>query len=118
MNYSGIVSELFRSSNPIKILENLKLLDYDKASRKIKQSINYPLSRKILFHDSSLPTRFSDLRKSKQLKSVNNLEGELAWFVNSLSNFTDKINLFIEKEKNLQQNILLDDYETSKLILD
>lgn len=118
MENSDIVIDLYRSSNPIMILENLKLLNYEKASEKIKQSVSFPLSKRILFHESSLPENYSELRKSKQLSNQNNLEGELAWFVCSLSNFTDEINLFIEKEKEFQKSILLSKYENSKIILE
>lgn len=118
MENSDIVIELYKSKNPIKILESFKLLNYEKSSEKIRQSISFPLAKRILFHDSSLPKNYSELRKVKQLRNLNNLEGELAWFVNSLSNFINEINLFIQKEKEFQKSILLNEYENSKLILD
>jgi len=118
MNKSKILQELFRSKNPYLTLFNVKGVDYVNASKKIKQALKHPITKKILFHDASLPKNLESLRNSKQLGNSGNLDGELAWYVNSLSNFSDEINTFIESESRLQELVLLDKYKEGKKLIE
>ncbi|WP_419211634.1 hypothetical protein ACNR9Q_12915 [Maribacter sp. X9] len=117
MRKSKIIQELFASNKPFTVLANLKFLDYENSSKKIKQSLGYPLAKKILFHDASKPNSYSELRSSRQLGYSNNLEGELAWFVNSILKFSIEINNFIAFEKKFENLVLMDkDLEAKELI--
>lgn len=118
MQQSKIVKDLFRSKHPHAILYKLKELDYESSSKKIKQALKHPFSKRLLFDNGCLPKKYSELRKGKQLYFSNNLAGELAWLVNSLSKYTEEINLFIDLEKKYQTSILLGEFETAKEILD
>jgi hypothetical protein len=118
MNKSKILVELFRSKNPILTLSNVKKIDYINASKKIKQALKHPITKKILYHDASLPKDFRSIRNTKQLEYSGNLEGELAWFVNSLSSFSKEINTFIELEEKLEELILFDKYVEAKTLIE
>jgi len=118
MNQSRILQELFRSKNPFLTLSNVKKFDYINASKKLKQALKHPITKKILFHDASLPKNLENLRSSKALAYTGNMEGELAWYVNSLANYSSEINTFIETENKLQELILFDKYNEGKKIIE
>ena len=114
MRKSKIAQELFRSKNVYSTLLNIKLLDYENASKKIKQALSHPITKRVLYHDKSKPVNFRELRNTKQLRNTGNLEGELAWYINSLKNFTHEINDFLGYEKEFERLILFDEYEKAK----
>lgn len=111
MQQPKIVKDLYKSKNPFEILTNLKTLSYEIASKKIKQTQKHPIANKVLFQSTSLPNDYSNLRSSRQLSFSNNLEGEIAWFVNSLSKYKNEINLFIQLEEEFQKKVLLSQFE-------
>ena len=117
MEQPQIVKDLFRSKAPYEILTSVKRFEYKQASKKIAQALNYPLTKTILFHKASMPKSFSELRDARQLPNTFNLEGELAWFVKSLSVFFKEINLFVELEDEFQKSILLNTFTESNDIL-
>lgn len=117
MRNSKIVQELFRSKNVYSTLLNIKLLDYDNATKKIKQALAHPITKRILYHEKSLPKSFKELRNIKQLGYTGNLDGELAWFVNSLKIYTNEINDFLAYEKEFEKLILFDEFEKAKQLV-
>jgi|GEM_PF-1267073 len=118
MQQPKIVKELSQSKYPIELLNMLKNLNFEQASKKIKQATKHPITRKVLFDQGSLPKSYVDIRKGKALNNSGNLEGELAWFVNSLSKFKNEINKFISFEQEFQKESLLGNYGAAKQILE
>jgi len=99
MQKSKILKELYASKTPIKILLELKSLPYNESRKKIKQALEHPYVRALLVKNSlSLPKSYSDLRKGKTLPHIENLAGELAYYVQDLINHSAKLNRFFDLE--------------------
>lgn len=113
-----ILEQLFRSKNIYSVLYNLKTLRFSDSSKKIKQALKHPIALNVLFHESSLSQDYSQLRNKRSLPFSNNLEGEIAWFIQSLSKFSDLINEFIKIERNFENNVLLDNYDLALVNLE
>lgn len=117
MNKSQILKDLFRSKTPYEILLAVKTLDYSSASKKLDQALPHPLTKSILHDKMSLPKNIHDLYNAKSLPNTENFEGELAWFVKSISIYSKEINRFIELEQEFQTALLFDDYEKGNKLL-
>lgn len=112
-----ILEQLFRSRNVYSILYNIKTLNFKESSKKIKQALPHPITKKTLFHASSLPKKYSQLRNKRMLPFSENLGGELAWYIQSLSKYSKTINEFIEIETQFENHILLENYDLALLNL-
>lgn len=116
-NQLSILEQLFRTKNVYTLLYNLKTLSFSNSTKKIKQALKHPVALKTIFHKSSLPKEYSQLRENKVLGFSGNLEGELAWSVQSLSKYSDLINKFTELNLVFEKAILLDDNKTGLGVL-
>lgn len=112
-----VLEQLFRTTNIYAVLYNLKTLNFKDSSKKIKQALLHPVTAKTLFHESSLPQSYSQLRNKKGLPFSENLSGELAWYIQSLSKYSDLINKFIEIEIQFENNIILENYDLALINL-
>lgn len=108
-----VLEQLFRSKNIYAVLYGLKTLTFSDSSKKIKQALKHPIVLKTIFHESSLPKDYSQLRNKRVLPFSDNLEGEIAWYIQSLSKFSNQINKFIEMEFQFERNILLENYDSA-----
>lgn len=117
MKKSKIVQDLYRSQNVYSTLFDIKLLDYETASKKIKQAIGHPITKTVLYHNKSKPKSFNELRNTKQLGNTGNLEGELAWFINSLKKYSKEIVVFLSYEKKVEKFILFDEFDKAKELI-
>lgn len=117
MNNSQILKDLFKSRNPYEVLRNIKNLDYISASKKIDQALSHPLTKSVLHDKMSLPKNIFELYGAKTLSNTQNFEGELAWFVKSISKYEKEINRFIELEQEFQTALLFDNYQKANEIL-
>lgn len=106
-----VLEQLFRSKNIYTVLYGLKTLNFSDSTKKIKQALKHPITSKTMFHESSLPKNYSKLRNKIVLPFSGNLEGELAWYIQSLSKFSTLINKFIEIELQFENNIMLENYD-------
>lgn len=109
----SILEQLFRSKNIYSVLYNLKTLKFSDSTKKVKQALKHPTTFKTIFHESSVPQDYSKLRYMKALPFSENLEGEIAWYIQSLSKYSDLINDFIKISSEFEYNILLDDYSSA-----
>jgi len=114
MKRAKIVEDLFRSKKFYSTLLDIKLLGYETASKKIKQALGHPNTKKILYHNKSKPKSFNELRNTKHLSNTGNLEGELAWFINSLKKYSNEINVFLDYEKEFEKLVLFDKFDKAK----
>jgi hypothetical protein len=117
MKKTKIVQDLYRSQNVYSTLFDIKLLDYKTASKKIKQAIGHPITKTVLYHNKSRPKSFNELRNTKQLGNTGNLEGELAWFINSLKKYSKEIVDFLSYEKKVEKFILFDEFDKAKELI-
>lgn len=106
-----VLEQLFRSKNIYSVLYGLKTLNFSESSKKIKQALKHPVTLKTIFHESSLPKDYSQLRNKRVLPFSDNLEGEIAWYIQSLSKYSELVNKFIQIEIQFETNILLENYD-------
>lgn len=112
-----VLEQLFRSKNIYSVLYGFKKLNFTESSKKIKQSLKHPIAYKTIFNESSLPKDYAQLRNKKAMPFSGILEGELAWYIQSLSKFSNQINKFVEIECQFENNIILENYDLALLNL-
>src|SRR5690606_5672710 len=73
-------------------------------------------TKKILY-SSALPKNYEDIRNFSGLGYSENIEGELAWITFSILENSDRINLFIQYESQIENNILNSKFSEAKRIM-
>lgn len=102
----SIDKKLFNSSfNQIEELSRLKVGSYNTFQKEIKKAYKHPITKHIL-KGKLRPTSYSDLRNSKQSFYSNNLDGEIAWLVESIKGNAKILNIFFSYENEIQDLIL------------
>ena len=107
---SQVVKELFRSKDPIMSVMGLKNFEFDEALKKIGQSIQHPAGKSLLLEKNLLPKSYANIRNTRQTYFTDNLEGEIAWMLKILIINKDELSFFIDKEKEFQEQLLLNNY--------
>jgi hypothetical protein len=119
MNNSEIKRLLFHpKTNKLHFLAQLKAeSDYD-SFKKITNGIkSHPLGKQALT-STPLPRKLSDLRKNNIIPHSGNIEGEIAWTMESINENSHHLNSFIDLKNKFEQSILLCKYENAEKYLD
>ncbi|WP_417354440.1 hypothetical protein [Flavobacterium sp.] len=118
MAESQVLKDIYRTNSPVYVLDKIKKLNYKEASKKIQQASKHPLVKSLLYGKKfSLPNTIDDLRNGRKFPNSDNLEGELAWLVQSIIHFSEEINAFLDLEKEFQKMIILDRFIDAEKIL-
>lgn len=102
----SIDKKLFNSSfNQVEELSRLKLGTYTKFQKEIKKAYRHPITKHVV-NGKLKPKSYSELRNTKQSFFTNNLEGEIAWLVESIKKHSTIVNNFLSYENEIQDLIL------------
>ncbi len=116
-NSLTIDKKLFNSSyDKITELSKLKLDSYRGFQKKIKKAYKHPITKHLL-RGQLFPSSYSDIRVSRQNLFSDNLEGELAWIVESIKNDKKKINSFLTYEGKIENLIINGEYTNAQKVL-
>lgn len=106
---NDIINNLYnRKVDKGTLLSTLKNLEYKEARKVIRTITNNQLA-KSLIQSKPTPQKISELRASKLSAFTGLIEGEIAWIVESIKSNNKEINQFIQKEREFEKYILLDD---------
>lgn len=109
---------LFQSkTDKISLLSNLKNLNLNEFKKEIKKAYKHPFTKSCVL-GSPKPDSYQKLRNTRLVYFSNNLEGEIAWILESIKHYNKEINKFVEYEKKIEKEILLGNNKIAGEILD
>ncbi len=98
------------------ILSNLKQENYSSCRKKLKVAVSHPLAKSLILANP-LPKSVRAIKNVPLSHFTDNLEGELAWLMHSIVQFSTQINYFLEKEFQFEQYLFLGEYSEAKKTL-
>jgi len=109
---------LFKSkTDKVSILSGLKNLTLLGFKNEIKKAYRHPFTKSCILSNTK-PDSYAKLRDTRLSYFTNNLEGEIAWVLESIIHLKDDINEFVILEQKIQNSILLGDNKKAKETLD
>lgn len=116
--YLPIDKRLFQfPKNYLAILSELKNFSLSDFRREVTKAYRHPITKAIILGKYA-PKSYSELRESRPIYFSNNLEGEIAWVLESILLSKNKIQNFIKRERELHKEILLGNNKEANKILD
>lgn len=117
-NQLPIDKRLYQSPNNklaiISELKNLSLIDFRKE---VIKAYRHPITKPFIL-GRHIPKSYSELRESRSSYYSNNLEGEIAWLLESILLSKKYIEEFLNYERVLQKHILIGNNQDASIILD
>lgn len=118
MNSSNFRQQLYHpKTNKFGLFASLKLDSTIEGFIKvINASLSHPITKAIIY-SNPLPKEYNEIRKSRLVQPTSNLEGEIAWNLYAISNYTQTINDFILLKLEFENSILLNEFEKAEFLL-
>ncbi len=117
-NIPPIDQRLFQSSNDkLAILSSLKNLSFTDFKKEIKKAYKHPITKAFILGKSK-PRSYNELRESRTSYFSNNLEGEIAWVLESILLSKKEIQDFLKLEGDIQKELLHGNNLAAEKLLD
>src|SRR5690554_4363128 len=117
-NNLPIDKRLFQSPNDkLAILSSLKNLSFTGFKREIKKAYKHPITKALIL-GKNRPRSYTELRESRTSYFSNNLEGEIAWVLESILLSKNEIQDFLKLESDLQKELLIGNNQHAEKLLD
>jgi hypothetical protein len=113
-----IDKRLFQSpKNSLAIISNLKGLSFSGFKKEIRKAYKHPITKAYIL-GKHRPKSYAELRESRTSFFSNNLEGEIAWVLESILLSKNEIQNFLKLERDLQKELLLGNNQDAEKLLD
>jgi len=113
-----IDKRLFQSpKNALALISNLKDLSFSGFKKEIRKAYKHPITKAYIL-GKHRPKSYSELRETRTSFFSNNLEGEVAWVLESILLSKNEIQNFLKLEKDLQKEFLLGNNQDAEKLLD
>ncbi|MBS3993791.1 MAG: hypothetical protein KGZ87_08745 [Bacteroidetes bacterium] len=117
-NKLPIEKRLFQSTKDnLALISSLKNLSFTGFKKEIKKAYKHPITKAFILGKHK-PKSYNELRESRTSYFSDNLEGEIAWVLESILLSTTEIQEFLKLEKDLQKEILIGNISDAAKILD
>lgn len=116
-NNLPIDKRLFQSpKDKLAILSSLKNLSLTDFKKEVKKAYKHPVTKAFIL-GKSRPKSYTELRESRTSYFSNNLEGEIAWVLESILLSKNEIQNFLKLESDLQKEILIGNNQDAEKLL-
>jgi len=113
-----IDKRLYQSSqNKFAIISELKRLSLSDFRKEVTKAYKHPITKAFILGKYT-PKSYPELRESRASFYSNNLEGEIAWVLESILLSKNEIGKFLQYEKDLEKQLLLGNNHDASKILD
>jgi len=113
-----IDKRLYQSKqNKFAILSELKSLSLLDFRREVTKAYKHPITKAFILGKHA-PKSYNELRESRVSFFSNNLEGEIAWVLESILLLKNEVSKFLIYEKTIEKQLLLGNNHDASLILD
>ncbi len=117
-NSLSIDKRLFQGGqNKLAILSELKDNSLSGFKKEVKKARRHPITNALILGKSK-PKSYKELRESRPSFFSGNLEGEIAWLLESISLSKSELNAYIQLELQLEKEILFAKFENAQRLLD
>jgi len=113
-----IDKRLFQSpKKSLAIISSLKDLSFSGFKKEISKAYKHPITKTYIL-GKHRPKSYAELRESRTSFFSNNLEGEIAWVLESILLSKNEIQNFLKLERDLQKELLLGNNQNAEKLLD